>query len=105
MDVDGIKEIVHRRLTDIGILILLLTSSGRRVRNSNNVGTVAGFVPNFSIRVFTGSSQLGTCRAKPMTAKESWTIMFFGPDEYVSKAVKRVSRRASLFVSLTWARS
>lgn len=92
---EDVKEIAETGLTDIGILVLLLTSSGRIVRNSNSVGTVAGFVPNFSTSVCTGCSHLCNCKANPTRAKESCTTIFFGPAEYDSKALKSVSRRAN----------
>jgi hypothetical protein len=46
--------------TERGILVLLFNSSGRTVKNSNNVGTVAGFLPNESIMFGTTFSQAGS---------------------------------------------
>jgi hypothetical protein len=46
--------------TVTGILVLLLSSSGSRVRNCNSVGTVAGFLPKESIILWTALSHAGS---------------------------------------------
>ena len=46
--------------TVTGILVLLLSSSGSKVKNCNSVGTVAGFLPKMSIIPWIALSQAGS---------------------------------------------
>ena len=75
----------------MGIFVFVVTSSGKTVKNCSSAGTVAGFLPNVSSIVLTGSSHAGICSASAEIARQSWTRMVRGPVWYFSNAVKSVS--------------